>query len=289
MDLRKYNLTRNQIKQAQSCLNYQPFIITDDINTGVAYSWLHHEDGGRRVYGLEEFVFNRAKESSDIYDKAYDANRRLALMYDTFLDNIAERFPCGSLADMACNNGYFVVGAALRGMKQCIGLDQADYSTSISFLKSLTGVDVSFKRSSYDSWTHVVKGFEPHDVVVASQVMQHISDPLYFLSFVASRAKKALFLFTGMSESNEFQIYYQQPNRFYKDSKFPVCFDNDVGLSQGLLFKSLDMLGFDEIIEIPWEESWLPKSWYGSQKALLCLRNKRPYFHNHKTIDLYCS
>lgn len=281
MDLRKYNLSLDQIETAKRCLNYQPFVITDDVHTGVAYSWLHHKDGGRRAYGLDEFVFDRATEPQDIWNKANDANSRLAIMYDCFLDRIVARFPGCSLADMACNNGYFVVGAAMRGMGRCTGFDREDYGASVSFLNSLTGVDAKFNHSSYDSWSHIVKGFEPHDVVVASQVMQHISDPLYFLSFVASRAKKALFLFTGMGETDELQVYYQQPNRFYKDSKFPNCFDNDVGLSRGLLFKSLDMLGFDEIVEIPWEESWLPKSWYGSQKALLCIRKDRPYFHHH--------
>jgi hypothetical protein len=63
-------------------------------------------------------------------------------------------------------------------------------------------------------------------------MMQHIPDPLYFLSFLASRAKKALLIFQGMSETDELQVYYQPPNRFYNDTKFPVNFDNDVGLSR---------------------------------------------------------
>ncbi|MBS0154074.1 MAG: hypothetical protein JSS38_05760 [Nitrospira sp.] len=281
MDLRKFGITQNQVQAARECLNYQPFILSDEIITGVAYSWLHHQDGGRRAYGLHEFVFDRSVEAEDVWRKAYDANRRLATMYDCFLDHIAERFPGCSLADMACNNGYFVVGAALRGLRTCTGFDRADYSSSVSFLCSLTGVDVEFRHRSYDSWNHTVQDFAPHDIVVASQIMQHLSDPLYFLSFVASRAKKALLLFTGMGDTDEFLVYYQQPNRFYTDAKFPVCFDNDVGLSRGLLFKSLDMLGFDEIIEIPWQESWLRKSWYGSQKVLLCMRKSRPYFHHH--------
>jgi hypothetical protein len=283
MDLRKFNLSANQIVMAKQCLNYQPFIISDDIITGVAYSWLHHQDGGRRTYGPQEFVFDRAKEAEDTWNKAYDANRRLATMYDCFLDHIVDRFAGCSLADMACNNGYFIIGAAQRGLAKCTGFDQANYLPSVSFLRSLTGVDVEFRHSSYDSWSHIVNGFEPHDIVVASQIMQHISDPLFFLSFIASRAQKALLLFTGMGDTDELLVYYQEPNRFYKNTKFPVCFDNDVGLSRGLLFKSLDMLGFDEIVEIPWEESWLRKSWYGSQKVLLCIRKNRPYFHHHVT------
>jgi|GEM_PF-2450031 len=41
MDLRKFNLIPKQIERAKTIFNYQPFIITDDIHTGVAYSWLY--------------------------------------------------------------------------------------------------------------------------------------------------------------------------------------------------------------------------------------------------------
>lgn len=284
MDLRKYNLTASQVHEAAEILNYQPFIISDNVHTGVAYSWLYDTDGGRRKYDYNEFVFNKETEDQGIYEKAFDANRRLATMYDEFIEYIATRFPGGSLADMACNNGYFLIQGALRGLGQCTGFDHGDYSNSVNFLNSVTGANVNFMHRSYDSWTHRVEDFQPHDIVIASQIMQHISDPLYFLSFVASRAKKAMFLFTGMGNTEEYQIYYQTPNKFYSNSKFPVCFDNDVGLSRGLLFKSIELLGFDEVIEIPWKESWLPKSWYGDQKALLCIRKNTEYFHHHKTI-----
>lgn len=281
MDLQNYCKSPKQLNEAKRVLNYQPFKLSDSIITGVAYSWLYDKDGGRRVYDHTEFVFDRDKEDPEVWEKASDANQRLANMYECFLDEIAARFPGCSLADMACNNGYFPIGAAVRGMGPCTGFDMGDYSASVSLLNKLTGSNVKFRHRQYDSWNHFVPGFKPHDVVIASQVMQHISDPLYFLSFVASRAKKALFLYTGMADTDDYRIYYADPNRFQKNTRFPNCFDNDVGLSRGLLFKSLDMLGFDEIIEIPWTESWLPQPWYGTQKALLCIRKERPYFHHH--------
>jgi hypothetical protein len=42
--LRKYSPSRTQILAATGTLNYQPFIVTDDIQTGVAYSWLYSPD-----------------------------------------------------------------------------------------------------------------------------------------------------------------------------------------------------------------------------------------------------
>ena len=286
MDLRKFNLSRQDIDLAVSVLNYQPFIISNDILTGVAYSWIYDDDGGRRVYSRNEFVFDRGECKPELFERASIANHQLRLIYDSILDTVAEQFPGCSFADRACNNGYFVIGAAQRGMTNCIGYDGADYSDSFAFLNRVVGVETKFLQTQYDSWRHWADGFEISDVVLASQVMQHISDPLYFLSFLASRAKKALVLFTGMGDTNNFQVYYQDPNRFYANKPFPTGFDNDVGLSKGLLFKSLDLLGFDEIIEIPRRDNWLPQSWWGSQKILICVRRDRPYFTHHQHLEV---
>jgi len=46
MDLRRYSPSWLQVKAATAALNYQPFIISDDVQTGVAYSWLHSGDLG---------------------------------------------------------------------------------------------------------------------------------------------------------------------------------------------------------------------------------------------------
>jgi hypothetical protein len=284
MDLRAYLTSNAERESAARVLNYQPFIISDTVQTGVAYSWLHDSDGGRHVYAREAFVFDRSRESPDVWARAADANRRLANIYDSILDEVATRFPGHSLADMACNNGYFPVGASLRGMYPCTGFDQADYSASVDLLNRMTGSKAAFFNRSYDSWLHRVEGFEPHDVVICSQIMQHIPDPMYFLSFVASRAKKALLIFQGMADTDDLAIFYQRPNKFYKETKFPVNFDNDVGLSRSLLFLGLNELGFDEIVEIPWRSEWLPREWYGSQKVVLAIRTCRPYFHNHRGV-----
>lgn len=272
MDLRPYNLSPKQIDEAARVLSYQPFIISDDLQTGVAYSWLYDDEGGRRVYQQREFVFDRRHCAAEVWAKAEDANRRLRTMYDDWLDVIAERLPGASVLEIGCNTGYLLAGAQLRGMAPCTGVDPGNYARSVAFLNKTLGTRVRFRRAAYDSWKHRVRWLAPHDLVIASAVMQHISDPLYFLAFLGRMAKKALFLFSGMGDTDLLQIYYAEPNRFDKSTRFPVCFDNDVGLSRGLLMKSLDLLGFKEIVEIPWREDWLPARWYGSQKALLCLR-----------------
>ena len=272
MDLRPYLKTPKLVAMASQVLSYQPFILTDDIQTGVAYSWLHHEDGGRRCYAQSEFVFDRNFCSQEVWGRANDANQRLRNMYETWLDTLASLLPGASVAEVGCNTGYFLVGAQRRGMGPCTGVDEGDYGPTLKFLNEVLGTHVRFRQAAYDSWKHTVSGLEPHDIVIASAVIQHISDPLYLLSFLGSIARKALFLFTGMGDSDDYLVYYSSPNKFYRDKPFPVCFDNDVCLSRGLLMKSLEMLGFRRIIEIPWQSDWLPLEWKGSQKALVCLR-----------------
>ena len=59
MDLRQYSPSRPQFLAAMATLNYQPFILSDDVQTGVAYSWLHSDDP--RDDRFWKFVFRRGK------------------------------------------------------------------------------------------------------------------------------------------------------------------------------------------------------------------------------------
>jgi len=74
------------------------------------------------------------------------------------------------------------------------------------------------------------------------------------------------------SNTDDFLITYEKPNRFYKDKKFPVNFDNDCGLSRGLLFEAFDQMGFKNIHILDYTDTWLPKKWVGSQAAILACR-----------------
>jgi len=273
MDLGEFSLSPDQLQQGVASLSYQPFVLSDDLCTGVAYSWVATIEGGRSQ-SARDFVLDRRTCDKDLWDRFYDANRRLAAMYDDFVAAVARHVPGGTLLDVACNNGYFLIRGAQQGMKHCVGYDLEDYSPAIRFLNSVTGQEVEFVNAAYDSWTHEIPDCGQYDVVVASNIVQHIPDPLYFLNFLGSRARKALFLFLGVGDTDQYLVYYSNPNRFYKDRKFPVNFDNDVGMSRGLLWASLRQLGFSQIIELPRKSTWLPDSFLdlGCQKALLCLR-----------------
>lgn len=167
-----------------------------------------------------------------------------------------------------------IICALQNGMKRATGYDREDYSTSIAFLNEVTGSEAKFVHQAYSSWSHSISQCEPHDVVVASSIMCHISDPLYYLAFLGKMAREAIFYFGGMGTEPGYRVYYSKPNRFYSSDEFPVCFDCDVGLSKDLLFDSLRMLGFKTIRTLPYKATWLPARWFntGNQQAVLAMR-----------------
>lgn len=104
MDLRDFNLTSRQVDAGVAVLNYQPFIISDDLQTGVAYSWLYGEEGGRSS-GTASFVLDRKTVETATWERFSEANQRLRRMYDDWTAEIAITYAGGTLLDPACNNG----------------------------------------------------------------------------------------------------------------------------------------------------------------------------------------
>src|SRR5580700_3911246 len=138
MDLRAH-LHGVDIEAAAAVLNYQPFILSDEIQTGVAYSLLHSDDP--RV--APQLVFRKSTCAPERWDNAVVANGRLRAMYDDMLDEMSLLFPGGTLLDVACNNGYFPVGAELRGMRGT-GMDLGNHSGAVSLLNDALGTKAKF-------------------------------------------------------------------------------------------------------------------------------------------------
>lgn len=273
MDLRQYSPSRMQILAAMSTLNYQPFILSDNVQTGVGYSWIHSADP--RDDRFWKFVFQRDRLPADIWEKAADANGRLRAMYDDFVSEIARRYPGGSLLDVACNNGYFPVRAEQLGMRGCAGMDRRpQHWASIKVLNDITGTAATFINRSYSPVTHQAKVGKRYDVVVASAIMCHLPDPLNFLAFLGSIAKEAVFFWGQMLDTEEYLVAYNEPNRFKATTrKFPHGFDDNTRISRGLFRKSAELMGFGKIVEIGHRDTWLPAQWYAPHRAWLCMRD----------------
>jgi len=265
MDLRQFHPSQNQAEAASRILRYQPFVIDDQRHTGVAYAWLHSSDPTR--VSSEDFFFDRRSVTEDVWNKAYDANRRLASMYDAFIARIADACPQGgSYLDIACNTGYFPVRASLAGVPMAVGIDLGDFTPAFRLLNEITGSSASFGVGGYDSRSHSVTmpdsfGLQTYDVVSSSAFLCHVPDPLHFLKAIAGLASKAVFLWSGFLESEELLIRYNPPNKF-TPADFPSGFDDGTSISLGLLFLSMSKLGFANREELKPAPDWLPEDWH---------------------------
>jgi len=264
MDLRQFNPTPTQIEAAAQHLRYQPFIVDDDRHTGVAYSWLYTSDP--TAAAENEFLFDRRTTAPDVWAKAMDGNRRLAAMYDGFVDRIVSICPPGgSYLDVGCNTGYFPVRASLSGIRTAAGIDLGDYSNAVTTLNRITGASAKFSVGSHDPNTHTIRmndnfGIEKFDVVSTSALLCHLPDPLHFLAAMARLASKAFFIWNAFIETDELLIHYNAPNRF-TDIEFPNGFDEGTTISLGLLFHSMSKLGFTHHEELKLAPEWMPESW----------------------------
>jgi hypothetical protein len=245
MDLRGCNLSPAKIELASRLLNYQPFFISDDLQTGVAYSWLYSEDARTQP----PLVFHHEHWNSQ-WDKITSANARLRQMYDDFIEELASRFPGGSLFDVACNNGYFPVRAATRGMRGCAGSDrETGFGESIQFLNDAFGTNARFILAPYDPTLGRGADAVPQfDVVVATAILCHIPDPLNFLAYLGAIAKEAIFFWGQMLDTDELAISYQPPHEELSTfHTFPYCFNDNTRISKGLFRESARLMGFREV------------------------------------------
>jgi hypothetical protein len=74
MDLRPKLGSKGLIQEAVQVLNYQPFLIADDFQTGAGYSWLHWPDPRE----APPLVFNRADWSERDWENITASNQGAA-------------------------------------------------------------------------------------------------------------------------------------------------------------------------------------------------------------------
>jgi hypothetical protein len=253
MDLRHCKLSAKQIERAAQVLDYQPFIITDEIQTGAAYSWVYSDDP--RV--APPLVFRR-KDWNGQWEKITAANGNLREMYNDFIDEIVARYPHGSVFDAACNNGYFPVRASCLGMKNCLGSDLgAHHANSINFLNDVLETEARFIHAPYDPVSGQIPCQERFDVVVASAIMCHLPNPLNFLAALGSLAKEAIFFWGQMLDTDELLVAYSTPHANLSDTRpFPFCFNDNTRISKGMFREAARLMGFREVVFLTARSHW---------------------------------
>lgn len=267
MDLRGAGLDSGLVELGAKLLNYQPFILSDDVQTGVGYTIALGAAADTDIRAAPPLVFRRG-DWPDKWDRITDANQRLRTMYEDFLDAIVERYPGGSLLDVACNNGYFPVGASRRGMKRCVGSDLgAQYVYSIAFLNKVLGTNAGFVHAPYDPLTRTAPDVGTFDVVVASAIMCHLPDPLNFLAYLGSVAKEAIFYWGQVIHTDALVAGYlpRHPDLGGVE-RFPYGFNDNTRISLGMFRYAGEVMGFRNMMVLPWRDTWLPT--YGATSEL---------------------
>ncbi|MDR4498219.1 MAG: class I SAM-dependent methyltransferase [Candidatus Scalindua sp.] len=266
--MRKYITNSNQLEEAkkliiEGVLGYQPFIFSDNLETGVGLEFEKGEYLGLAYYPDidKELIDKYPRLKRLILDTKYfnyfhKANAVLSRLYDTFIDEICQIMGnIGNITflDVGCNTGYFPISFALKGAKEAAGCDrEPNFSKTVNFLNQILGTNVIFLDTHYDSRTHTIANCKPYDVVTCVTVLMHISDTLFFLNTIGSLATKALFIWTQLNDDAHNSIHYpDEPRGEYKDDKFPLCFDYKIHPSVPLLYKSLELMGFRKFYEIP--------------------------------------
>ncbi len=118
MDLRPFITKPKQIEKAKELvirglLNYQPFIFSDDLETGAGYEFMHGEFGGLVYWPAVDKKHLLVPEVKRFFIKEENkgqftaANARLRVMYDSFVDEICKKVGSVSkttFADIGCNS-----------------------------------------------------------------------------------------------------------------------------------------------------------------------------------------
>lgn len=288
MDLRPYKPTSAQLQLAthlacRGLLCYQPFVFSDDLQTGAGYEFAKIAEGAGLVYCARPPDQYRGNPSVErhlidpvLRHEFAECNQRLRVLYETMIDIVEEHVgPASNLtmADIGCCSGYFPLSYARRGAKRAVGFDLVDYSPSFRLLNEILGTHAEFRHKGYAGTTQGMDEADRFDVVYSIAVLVHLSDPLQHLAFLGRMAKRAIVVWTWTSEGEEDElvIRYKSVNRYYKDSRFPYCFDV-MQISPGLLKRSLELMGFTEIHQISNQPGGMPDEWFLRHRGYLAVR-----------------
>ncbi len=265
MDFRALSIPAPTLEHAkrlavQGLLTYQPFIFDDTLETGVGLEFavghycglVHYPDIPQHWLASPEL--RRLILDPDRHLEFRAANERLRALYDHCVSTIIEAVGDvrnTSFLDVGCNTGYFPQSFARHGAALAAGCDRQDFSDVFALLNGILETDARFLNTSYDPRRHVIPDLEPFDVVTSFAVLCHTSDPLFHLACLGRLARKALLVWTLVNEDDRHTVHYGEPRGDYPDDAFPICFDNLVCPSDSLMMRSMDLMGFKNVIRLP--------------------------------------
>lgn len=291
MDLRPIRLSAEDIERVKPFIQarkvyYQPFIFSDDLEVGEGLAFsrrLYSHDYKPAVHwpdGPEELasILVRGDQLADFRA----ANGMLRRIYDHMVD-----FLCTGLgeakgrtfAEFGCNTGYFLHALAQRGAAGCTGYDFTDNRDVFAWFNEVLGTNSAFLQAEWDSLTHLPRyaDMAEADVVMSIAVTCHLADPVHHLTYLASRAREALFLWVPYNGRDDLSISFGTPGVFPGQLAWPLSFDNEVRPSLPLIEQCLRSCGFERLVRMPPPAElgdW--SGWFESQVGILAFRTDRP-------------
>lgn len=318
MDLRPYNLTPAQVEQAigfirQYLLYYQPYIITDTLEVGEGQNF---NDGYDRkdiyrasIYSDRDLNLGIPQAKNLEHFRRCNADYRK--FYDSFADQIVAHFGAEfkdlTFSEIGTNSGLHLFNLAKRGARRCMGYDWNDMGPLFKWMNGILGTNVEFTKAIWNRYYHRLDGMEhPEvDVMISSVVLNHQIDFLAHLAYLCDRAKRAIFLWVQTEHSDatdgvdaawdykaskQYFISVCEPNALHplvkqdwEGNPFPICFDHGITISDPLLKRSLQYLGFETILPLKNPEvgeGWKPYT--NGFKPYLAVRTrntKSGYWH----------
>lgn len=273
MDLRAYGLTDQQLEQGielirRLLLRYQPFILADSLEVGEGQN-LHDGYGNVEtvfdfnVYGDRSLDLGLGRLAADLIHFRR-CNAEFRQYYQVVENNIVEHFKDEiselSFGEIGCNTGLHLFNLARLGAKECVGFDWNDVSPVFTWLNDILGTNIKFHVGYWDSLSHDFVGAQVSevDVMITSVFLNHQSDPLQHLAFMCDRSRKAVFLWVlapgdadGITADDVYAVRYPaKPNTLLGEKPFPLCFNDDVSMTEPLIMASLRHLGFEKIEKV---------------------------------------
>jgi SAM-dependent methyltransferase len=181
------------------------------------------------------------------------ANDALRSIYDHFTKSLYNALGAKlddlDFAEFGCNTGYFLYSLSQLGARNVYGLDFTYNAELFRLFNRIFQTNAIYLFSEWDSLRHQWRynGVPEVDVVLSVAVLCHLADPLHHLTYLCSRARKAVFLWTPSHPSDELMMTFGQPSMFANSMAWPVSFDNLIKPSRGLLEVCLKACGFEDI------------------------------------------
>ncbi len=261
MDLRRVDFSQKDFEEILGFiltrkLAYQPFRFSDEHEVGEGMAFLT-STSTKGIKGVVDWRQPPSNIADLIVPSAgrvefREANDDLRRIYDHFVGHIHSGLGDISqleFAEFGCNTGYFLYSLAQRGARRAVGLDFTNNKEVFDFFNAKLGVSTEFLFSEWDSFMH-----RPHyadvpdvDVCLSIAVLCHLADPLHHLTYLCSKARKAVFIWAPTHDSDDLYMSYGKPSLFPNSLAWPVSFDNMVKPSRGLLELCLKESGFEDL------------------------------------------